>query len=148
MIAEKSGIEPILEELCPGATNAHVAFRIRGTFKSVKCRTAEGQCYPGEGLKGVASRQVTVTLDGPIKGTCVGFRSPEFLQGISVAGVHMHFIDDEKKSGGHVLALESEGEVDFETSEVWKSTLDLPRTEEFAKAKLATDDEGIKNVEG
>lgn len=60
----------------------------------------------------------------------------------------MHFIDEERKTGGHVLALESDGEVDVETSEVWRSTLDLPRTEEFAKAKLKTDDEGIKDVEG
>lgn len=147
-VGEKEGIEPVLAALCPDARNTHIAFRLDGAFKSVTCRTAEGQCYPGEGLKGVASRQVSITL-GPARGTVVGFRSPQFLQGVAVAGVHMHFIDEERKAGGHVLALQTEGEVTVQVAELWRTIMDLPRGDrQFNEATMSLDSDGIKSVEG
>jgi alpha-acetolactate decarboxylase len=143
----KSGVDPILSELCPDARNTHIAFRLDGTFKSITVRTAAGQCFDGEGLAGVASRQVTHTL-GPLRGTVVGFRSPTFLQGVAVAGVHMHFIDQDRQAGGHVLALESDGEVDVRVAELWRTVMDLPRNKQFNDARMALDDVGIKAVEG
>lgn len=50
-IREKDGVQPVLASLCPDARNTHIAFRIEGTFRTITVRTAEGQCYPGEGLK-------------------------------------------------------------------------------------------------
>jgi alpha-acetolactate decarboxylase len=146
-ISAKDGVDPVLARLCPTARNTHVAFRLDGAFRSITVRTAGGQCRAGEGLAGVAGRQVTHTL-GPARGTVVGFRSPGFLQGVSVAGVHMHFIDEERKNGGHVLALESEGEVEVKAAEVWRTIMDLPRNTQFIEASMELDDEGIRNVEG
>lgn len=147
-VSEKGGIEPILSKLCPDARNTHVAFRLDGAFKSITCRTAEGQCFEGEGLKAVTGRQVNITL-GPAKGTVVGFRSPEFLQGVAVAGVHMHFIDEERNAGGHVLALETDGEVTVQVSEIWRTVMDFPRGDkQFNEASLKLDADGIKNAEG
>lgn len=147
-VSEKGGIEPILDKLAPDARNTHIAFRLDGAFKSITCRTAEGQCFEGEGLKDVVGRQVSITL-GPARGTVVGFRSPEFLQGVAVAGVHMHFIDEERSAGGHVLALETDGEVRVQVAELWRTVMDLPRGDtQFNDATMKLDADGIKNAEG
>ena len=34
-------------------------------------------------------------------GTLAGYRTPGYEQGISVAGYHLHFIDQEHTRGGH-----------------------------------------------
>ncbi|BEI83682.1 hypothetical protein CcaverHIS002_0402860 [Cutaneotrichosporon cavernicola] len=146
-ITEKNGVEPILAALTPNARNAHIAFRLDGAFKSITCRTAEGQCFEGEGLKDVVGRQVSITL-GPARGTVIGFRSPEFLQGIAVAGVHMHFINEERTAGGHVLALETDGEVNVQVSELWRTIMDFPRDKQFNEAEMKLDAEGIRKAEG
>ncbi|KAL1410135.1 hypothetical protein Q8F55_004138 [Vanrija albida] len=147
-ISAKDGVEGVLARLAPNANNTHVAFRIDGAFKAITVRTAQGQCFPGEGLKDVASRQVTVTLPAS-RGTVVGFRSPQFLQGVAVAGVHMHYIDEGRTAGGHVLALESDGEVEVQVAELWRTVMDLPRGDAaFNAAPLALNDGGIKAVEG
>jgi acetolactate decarboxylase len=69
----------------------------------------------------------------------VGFRTPVYQQGISVPGCHVHFIDDTRTRGGHV--------VDFQivtgAVEVCVGTdlrLRLPLTTEFERADLAPED--------
>ncbi len=36
-------------------------------------------------------------------GVLVGFRTPDYEQGISVAGYHLHFLNDEHTGGGHAF---------------------------------------------
>jgi acetolactate decarboxylase len=38
-----------------------------------------------------------------VDGTLAGFRLPDYDQGISVAGYHLHFLDDNRSQGGHAL---------------------------------------------
>jgi acetolactate decarboxylase len=38
-----------------------------------------------------------------LSGTLVGFRFPDYAQGIEVGGYHLHFISAERDRGGHVL---------------------------------------------
>jgi acetolactate decarboxylase len=40
-----------------------------------------------------------------VAGTVVGFRFPDYAQGIEVAGYHLHFISEDRTRGGHVLDL-------------------------------------------
>ncbi len=39
----------------------------------------------------------------------VGFRFPAYVEGIEVAGYHLHFVDAERRRGGHVLGSRSSG---------------------------------------
>ena len=78
----------------------------------------------------------------------MGFRSPEFVQGIGVAGVHLHFLTTDEKHGGHVLALEAR-EVEMKAAVVAKVHLDLPVDDpELNEAALTPDLGGIAKVEG
>ncbi|MBA2714887.1 MAG: acetolactate decarboxylase, partial [Rubrobacteraceae bacterium] len=36
-------------------------------------------------------------------GSLVGFRFPDYAQGLNVAGYHFHFITADRSAGGHVL---------------------------------------------
>jgi acetolactate decarboxylase len=38
-----------------------------------------------------------------VQGTLLGFRFPDYAQGLNVAGYHFHFITADRSSGGHVL---------------------------------------------
>jgi len=33
----------------------------------------------------------------------LGFRFPDYVEGIEVGGYHLHFIDSQRRRGGHVL---------------------------------------------
>jgi acetolactate decarboxylase len=39
----------------------------------------------------------------------LGFRFPDYAEGIEVSGYHLHFIDADRRRGGHVLASRSNG---------------------------------------
>lgn len=148
-LSSKDAVVELLGQLFPDANNLYVAVRLDGVFQSVTVRTAEGQRFPGESLRAVGSRQVTHTFDGGVRGTLVGFRSPAFLQGVSVAGIHLHFIEEGRTRGGHVLDLETEGEVRLGAAVLSRVVLELPTgDDQFNLAKLQTDAAGIHAIEG
>ncbi|RGP78796.1 alpha-acetolactate decarboxylase [Fusarium longipes] len=144
----KDSLAQVLSELLPGTTNHYLAFRVEGTFKSVTVRTVGGQQSPGESLAELGKRQASHTFSN-IQGAIIGFRSPAFMQGISVAGDHLHFLSASKDVGGHILAVEGDGELKISGAPITAVNLQLPSEDDaFNKAKLARDDEGIAAVEG
>jgi acetolactate decarboxylase len=50
----------------------------------------------------VVSEQHVFELTG-IDGTMLGFRFPDYAEGIEVSGWHLHFISEDRSRGGHVL---------------------------------------------
>jgi acetolactate decarboxylase len=84
-----------------------------------------------------------------VTGILAGFRLPDYDQGISVAGYHLHFLDEDRSQGGHALDFQiSRGEARICT--LSELHLSLPRTPDFLAAKLATPDaaEQIRQTEG
>lgn len=148
VLSDKADLVGILSFLLPEAHNLYLAVRIIGAFKSVTVRTVGGQSKPHEGLVEVGKHQTSHTFDG-LEGTIIGFRSPAYMQGISVAGDHLHFLSANKTKGGHLLGLISDGEVTVEVAPISKFHLELPvHDEEFNEASLAGDNAGIAAVEG
>lgn len=122
--------------------------RLDGLFKSVTVRTVGGQTKPHERLLDLGKKQVSFTFEN-VRGTFVAFRQPHYLQGIGIHGDHLHFITDDRKSGGHVLALESDGEVDVQAAQIYTMKLELPKgDEDFNRAELMGDHKDLKTVEG
>lgn len=132
----------------PGSKNHLLAMRLDGVFKSVTVRTAAGQTEPHQGLLQIGKNQVSFTFEN-VRGTMICFRQPHYLQGIGVHGDHLHFITDDRKRGGHVLALESDGEVEVKAAQMYTMTLELPKgDEDFDRADLLGAHEDLKTVEG
>jgi acetolactate decarboxylase len=117
------------------STNLIQAIRIDGTFSNVKTRTVQAQEPPYPPLtQATAGEPITEFHD--IAGTLAGYRTPDYEQGISVAGYHLHFINDARTRGGHTLDFELDhGQIAISTSS--DLHLSLPRTEAFLKANMS-----------
>jgi acetolactate decarboxylase len=80
------------------------AIRIDGRFAEVHVRSVPRQRPPYRPLAEViAEQRVSVLRD--VAGTMMGFCFPDALEGIEMVGAHLHFIDDERARGGHVLSF-------------------------------------------
>jgi len=127
--------EAIVQRLAP-SDNVFYALRIDGHFSEIRTRTVSKKSKPYPRLIDAAAAEKFVTLTDD-SGSIVGFHSPEYAQGIAVAGYHLHFLSDDRRSGGHVF--------DF--------TVDSPRIRIDAEADLhlslqATDEFLSMRVEG
>jgi acetolactate decarboxylase len=74
---------------------------------------------------------------------------PDYEQGISVAGYHSHFIDEDRRHGGHALDYRLvRGTVDISVRS--ELHLSLQRTPQFLRATLdgADIDGQIRQTEG
>ncbi|MBO1198213.1 acetolactate decarboxylase [Staphylococcus simiae] len=100
--------------------NLFSAVKIAGTFKYMHVRMMPAQQPPYTRLIDSARRQPEETRHH-IEGAVVGFFTPELFHGIGSAGFHLHFADDERQYGGHVLDFEVENATieiqNFETFE-------------------------------
>lgn len=128
--------------------NLFGAFRIRGKFARVKTRSVPAQEKPYPPLAEVTAHQPVFELEN-LRGTLIGFLSPDFVRGVNVPGFHMHFIADDLSGGGHVLGFElSRGELEVDTvHDALKIFLPV-RSEAFAAADLSLDrGEELEKVE-
>jgi alpha-acetolactate decarboxylase len=130
------------------SANLLYAVRLHGHFAQLRTRTvmAQEQPYPPltKATEGQAETRITDAT-----GTLVGFRTPDFEQGISVAGYHLHFLNNERTSGGHVLDFELEhGQI--AVSGASQLHLSLPTSGAFLGAQLSAQDldEQINQAEG
>ncbi|WP_442780447.1 acetolactate decarboxylase [Bacillus sp. Au-Bac7] len=122
-----------LDEILP-SKNVFYAIRMDGAFKKVQTRTVEAQCKPYVPMIEAVQTQPIFNLEH-IEGTIAGFRTPQYANGIAVAGYHLHFIDKDRKSGGHVFDFTIEN-VTIRICKKQIMNLRLPQTEEFFKADL------------
>lgn len=103
----KMDFEALLKSLDEAIStkNLFYAIRIDGEFKGLKTRSVRAQSKPyrplGEVIGGQAIFPFEVT-----EGSMVGFCFPDYTSEINVPGYHLHYLNDERKKGGHVLALE------------------------------------------
>lgn len=94
-----------LDDALPAGTTA-CAVRLDGTFDLVRARSVPRQRPPYRPLIEVVADQHVFQLED-VSGTVVGFRFPDYSEGIEVSGYHLHFISDDRSRGGHVLECRS-----------------------------------------
>ncbi len=78
------------------------AMRIDGVFDMVRVRSVPKQRRPYPTLAEAIAAQHVSELHA-VSGTMVGFCFPDGLSGIEILGSHLHFADDQRLRGGHVL---------------------------------------------
>jgi len=125
-------------DLLDSNRNSVAALKITGEFASVKVRSVPAQDKPYRPLAEVTKSQPEFTLEH-VKGTVVGYRLPPFVKGINVPGYHLHFIDDSRTAGGHILNFELvDGTVEWQECSAF--TILLPTGDSaFAAADLTLD---------
>ena len=126
----KKYIDPLLP-----TKNIIYAIKIKAHFKWIKVRSVHKQTKPYRSQEEIHNETVKYEYSD-ITGTLVGFKSPDFTEGISVPGYHFHFIDSDKKVGGHLLDFEIESgrvEIDFKHN----FHVMLERSKEFYNLEIA-----------
>jgi acetolactate decarboxylase len=95
------GLLAALDTLIPEGA-ASCAIRLDGRFATVRARSVPRQHPPYRPLTEVVAEQRVFDLDDAA-GTMIGFRFPSYAEGIEVSGYHLHFVDADRRRGGHVL---------------------------------------------
>ena len=96
-----------LDALVPDGASS-CAIRLDGHFELVRARSVPAQDPPYRPLTEVVAEQHVFELVD-VEGTMLGFRFPAYVEGIEVAGYHLHFVDAERARGGHVLDSRAAG---------------------------------------
>ena len=91
-----------IDECLPAGANS-CALRVDGEFDLVHARSVPRQEPPYRPLAEVVADQHVFDFR-KASGTLVGFRFPDFAEGLEVGGYHLHFISDDRRRGGHVLS--------------------------------------------
>ena len=117
-----------------GSENYLYAVRVSGHFAWVRTRTVRRQDRPYRPLVEVTRGEPEQRFDD-LGGVVAGFRTPLYERGIGVPGGHVHFIDNARKRGGHVLDFK----ITTASVELCPATdlhLALPLSDAFSRADL------------
>jgi acetolactate decarboxylase len=138
-----------LQELVSGrlpTKNIFYAVKVEGTFDEIRVRSVPRQQKPYPPLTDVVKDQPVYTFNN-VKGTLVGFVCPGYVKDVNVVGWHLHLITDDRRVGGHVLAL-SARDLTVTIDETASFSLYLPTDAEFYGADLSEDTkDAVKRVE-
>lgn len=141
-IAEPTDFAALLQALDAAvpSRNLFYALRADGRFGWIKLRAVPRQQKPYPPLVEVTADQPEFEHRG-LEGSLVGFRFPDYTQGLNVPGYHVHFVSADRTVGGHVLGFTTERlrvRIDV-TSQFHMS---VPQERAFLQADLAKDSAG------
>jgi len=131
-------LEKEIDRLVP-QPNQFCAILLHGTFSHVWTRSIPAQKKPYPTLVEATKTQSVFELS-EVRGTLIGFRSPAFVKGINVPGYHLHFLADDRSSGGHVLDFEmSKGVLKIDSLHDWLHLYLPQESDAFGQADLTVD---------
>jgi acetolactate decarboxylase len=116
--------------------NMVYAVRMHATFPSMKVRAIPAQQKPYPTLTEASKKQSVYTYSDAT-GTVVGFYTPVFFDGLNVPGYHLHFISDDRKTGGHILDLIVPENTTIEYDITPQFAMDLPTRGDFTGVDLS-----------
>ena len=126
--------------------NLPYALRVTGQFAAVTLRSVPAQSPPFKPLVEVVKHQSTWQHRN-LRGTLIGIRCPAWMGTINVSGYHWHFLSDDHKIGGHVLACEFQ-DATLRYDECTSVVIHLPQSAEFDKFdESAVTDEDVDRIE-
>ena len=117
-----------------GANNQMQAIRIDGTFSNLRLQSVSKQDYPYRKLTKI-NKTVTGTDDHKAEGSLIGYRFPDYMGNLNVAGYSFYFIDNAREIGGQVLGLTSvQGTISVQNTGRFKML--LPGDDDFNQLDL------------
>jgi len=126
-----------LQRLCDShrlSNNIFYAIRLDGRFHEIRTR-AVSPPPPGGRLIDAARIQAEFVFSD-VSGTLVGLWSPGFSSAFSVPGYHFHFLSDDRREGGHLLACTS-ASLRLRVEALTDFHLALPASEAYLRADLS-----------
>ncbi len=122
--------------------NSMYAVRIDGDFSKVDARSESGTKAHHVTLKDALSVTQKAFVFENIKGSLVCVYYPDYMDGINAAGWHLHFLSEDRKSGGHVFDISlKQGEAKFcKITSVEVRIPDTPAFDTYALKGASQDD--------
>jgi acetolactate decarboxylase len=118
--------------------NMVYAVQVQGTFPTMKVRAIPAQQKPFPTLTEAAKSQAVHEYRN-VTGKLVGFYTPVFFKGLNVPGYHLHFIADDRTTGGHVLDFTIAPGANTELDVTSGFTMALPTSGSFTGVDLSQD---------
>ena len=118
--------------------NMIYAVRMHGSFPFMKVRAIPAQQRPYPPLSEAAKNQ-SVHVYSDTTGTIMGFYTPVFFKGINVPGYHLHYLSDDKKTGGHILDFTVPANTTVEYDVTPGFAMGLPTNGDFTGVDLSKD---------
>jgi len=116
--------------------NMMYALRIDGDFDFVRTRSVPRQ-HHYRPLVEVTRDQPTFDMSN-VSGTLAGFYTPEFMSSLSVPGIHLHFLSEDRRFGGHLLQCRAvRARIGLQILRSLR--MDLPVTMDYLTADLQRD---------
>jgi len=114
--------------------NIAYAVRVDGRFANITFRSVARQQRPYPPLVEVTRNQAVFERK-EVDGTLMGFWCPAFMNGVNVAGLHLHFLSADRSYGGHVLDLSlTAAKVGIDDTNGWD--VQLPMVPAYLNADL------------
>ena len=124
------------KEVKKHGTNNMYVVKIKGDFSNITVRSVEKQEKPYKEFTEVAKVDQKVFNYTNQSGTIVAVYFPEYMSELNMHGWHLHFLNDAKDKGGHVLGLTMKnGTGAMDT--VQEFDMVLPQSESFANMNLS-----------
>jgi acetolactate decarboxylase len=143
---DKTQLYAYLDSVLPNQ-NGIYAIRIKGSFNAIKTRA-----FPPVTKKPYVPLAALLPLQqlfdfSNVSGDLVGYRIPGYMEGPNITGYHFHFLSDDKKGGGHIIDLLTNG-VTIEIDYLDSFTVDIPQTKDFNNFDFKKDRrEEVRQVE-
>ena len=126
------------KEISKYGTNNMYVIKIKGDFSNITVRSVEKQEKPYNEFTDVAAVDQKVFNHTDQTGTVVAVYFPEYMNELNMHGWHLHFLSDDKTTGGHVLGfnnLSGSGQID----EIHEFNMILPTDDSFANMNFTED---------
>ncbi|MCW5589993.1 MAG: acetolactate decarboxylase [Legionellales bacterium] len=121
----------LIDVLNQHITNRNIpwAIRITGFYPYLQLRAVRGAKPPYPSFTKLAEKQALFKLHDK-KGDGVGFFYPVYLSKLNTPGYHIHFITDDRTTGGHILQTQIKSAV-IELMPLVNLEIAFPNTEAF-----------------
>jgi len=110
---------------------------LKGKFSQMKVRSIAAQQKPYPSFLEVTQQQ-RVFKKNEVEGMAFGFWFPEYLDGIGVGGMHLHFLSEDHQFGGHILDF-SASDISVSIQPLFEYQIHLPDVQSFSEADLDQD---------
>ncbi len=129
-------LNELIDQLIP-TKNIFYAIKVEGQFEEAITRSVPKQKKPYPDLIEVVKEQPLFEFNTE-RGIMVGFRVPEYMEGINVPAYHYHFMNESKSKGGHLLeCILTNATVSIDI--IHELQIGLPETETFYQLNLLKD---------